>query len=1205
MIIGRVTYRYEDLGDEEFQELVSALVAWDGSRRARAMPLGQADGGRDAVDGPAVAQVKYTKDVRRPNPIKWLLTALDDEESSIRGLVSRGTRHYVLATNVAGTGALDVGTIDRLDAELRTREAAWGLETLVVWWRNDIDTRFGFAPMSMKLRFRRALTSDELLAVTLVDRSQAADPVDRTLAAYIADRFNQDNRVRFEQADLNGPTVEKLFVDVPVTCPAAGSPAAELLDRLGSPGDGDPSGPPGWSAGAARLLLHPDWTGNAVIVGGPGQGKTTLLQSICQFERARHLRDADYVKQLKPNGPVSDAARVPIRIDLRRYAAWSRAAAEDGSMRADDGRDGEDAGQSLEMYLADHVREHSGGLAFTVADLASVVAERPVLLALDGLDEVASLTERDRVAAQISRSAVRLHRSALDLVILVATRPGATSVTSLLAERFPTLNLQRLTEALRLRYLDKWAAQAGLDRETTARLRSTFVDNYQVPHVRELASNPMQLAILLHLLQKRGILPEQRTQLYDDYIKVFLDREAPKEPVVQHHRLLIEEVHGFLAWRLQSSAEAEGGSGSVPLDELRSLLRDFLHDRGRKEQEIADLFTAVTSRVICLVHREAGFEFEVQPLREYFAARHIFDNAPPGGDGNSRDDCLNALLRRPYWSNVLRFFAGRLSRIEVRAVPSNLRTVLAEEPFDRLPLCRATAGQLLNDQVFLGHKSVPIRDAVDAALNDQGAVLADDGFLDVSGGRFVVGEDAARAQVAAHCKERLAAERAPEIRAALARLLVAHDDRKALQRWWWDSGQRSPSRAWLTTAADLDVLGTLNNKQAAHVLACSEDRDGEPVVRALLRAGSATDDGRLLRHCASELGNGHAHGDKPLADANTAVERLCKWSHPSWFGTGPGTGGSGSGPGRRRRIRVRGGSAPSDTAGRLQAIYEVPGERRAADWLGTLDVLRDGFGDCWLLREAAFAMPAGLRPATAVPPLIAAGASRDELLAWVAAASDNRKDLSWWQAQRPDAGDDALALRTWALAAAAVANAAVVADSFDFFNEALAALSPVDTASLLLTARRRTAASGARSLDLREPVRLRQVTPTAVLALLLHSASFEATQEQLAPYIRDGLAALLALGPAVGALALPVAAEAGGKIQIGVFRGARSIVPPGTLLGPSGPSRPALGTARDILAKPHLWPSDVLQLATDQLVERLAAQAPLADVANADAWFAD
>jgi hypothetical protein len=570
-----VTYRYEDLGDDEFQRLVSALVAWDGSRRVRAMPLGQADGGRDAVDGPTASQVKFTKDARRRNPVGWLLSALDGEEDSIRGLVSRGTRHYILATNVAGTGALDVGTIDRLDTELRTREAAWGLESLLVWWRDDIDARFAAAPLPMKLTFRRALTSDELLAVTLVDLSDSAGQVNRALAAYVADRFHEDNKVRFEQAELNGPTVEKLFVDVPVTCAAPASDAAALLNRIGSPADADGSAPSGWSAGAARLLLHPDWTGNAVIVGGPGQGKTTLLQSICQFERARHLRDDIYVSELKPNGPVSHAARLPIRVDLRRYATWSREADTGGSQDRESRADGQ---RSLEEYLARHVQENSGGLRFSVEDLASVVASRPVLLALDGLDEVASLSERDRVSEQISRAAVRLQQSALDLVVLVATRPGATSVTSLLGDRFPVLNLQRLTEALRLRYLDKWATQAGLDTETTARLRGTFVENYQLPHVRELASNPMQLAILLNLLQRRGILPEQRTQLYDDYVKVFLDREAPKESIVQNHRLLVEEAHGFLAWHLQSSAEAEGGSGSLDLEEVRT--RDEITSRG-------------------------------------------------------------------------------------------------------------------------------------------------------------------------------------------------------------------------------------------------------------------------------------------------------------------------------------------------------------------------------------------------------------------------------------------------------------------------------------------------------------------------------------------------------------------------------------------------------------------------------------------------
>lgn len=38
----------------------------------------------------------------------------------------------------------------------------------------------------------------------------------------------------------------------------------------------------------------------------------------------------------------------------------------------------------------------------------------------------------------------------------------------------------------------------------------------------------MQMAILLQLLQGRNILPEQRTELYTDYVKVFFDRRRPR-----------------------------------------------------------------------------------------------------------------------------------------------------------------------------------------------------------------------------------------------------------------------------------------------------------------------------------------------------------------------------------------------------------------------------------------------------------------------------------------------------------------------------------------------------------------------------------------------------------------------------------------------------------------------------------------------------
>jgi hypothetical protein len=314
---------------------------------------------------------------------------------------------------------------------------------------------------------------------------------------------------------------------------------------------------------------------------------------------------------------------------------------------------------ALELYLADHIQTHSGGRACTVDDLVKIIAERPVLLALDGLDEVADLAERQRVAKEIVAATTRLTATAVDLVVLVSTRPGATAPPTGLPERFPTLRLDRLTPQLRLQYLDRWASQAGLSPSESGELRESFVEKQELPHVRELAANPMQLAILLHLVQRRGILPEQRTQLYSDYVKVFFDREARKEPVVRQHRLLFEGVHAFLAWHLQSEAERGHTSGQLALDDLRELLEDFLRDHGQRGDRVVQMFNAMTSRVICLVQRHTGFfEFEVQPLREYFAAKHLHDEVPlrserSAGDRAAKDDRLVELLKRPYWSNEL------------------------------------------------------------------------------------------------------------------------------------------------------------------------------------------------------------------------------------------------------------------------------------------------------------------------------------------------------------------------------------------------------------------------------------------------------------------------------------------------------------------------------------------------------------------------
>ena len=87
---------------------------------------------------------------------------------------------------------------------------------------------------------------------------------------------------------------------------------------------------------------------------------------------------------------------------------------------------------------------------------------------------------------------------------------------------------------------------------------------------------------------------------------------------------------------------------------------DYLAPRGYATDFVDELFDSVTTRVLCLVQRELDsheFQFEVQPLREYFAAEHLYDVSPNNTAKNNRQACLAQLVRRPDWNNVMRFFA--------------------------------------------------------------------------------------------------------------------------------------------------------------------------------------------------------------------------------------------------------------------------------------------------------------------------------------------------------------------------------------------------------------------------------------------------------------------------------------------------------------------------------------------------------------------
>lgn len=1197
-------YRYEDLGDEEFQQLVQALLAHSLGPTMRAMPLGKADGGRDALHATAVYQVKFTimpEKVR--DPVGWMLAAIDGEIEKVRALIDRGARSYFLVTNVGGTGNLDSGTIDRLDRELASRAKALPIE-ITPWWRESVDAQMSAAPNGLVRPFIRVLPPDQILALTRLDATDASPRRDRVLAAYLRDQYEEDDHVRFGEVDLLGPSVHKLFVDVPVVSRERGCEPFRVMAQLGGKDTDEIDELPASTvveASAARLLLHPTWRGHAVIIGGPGQGKTTLLQYVCQVYRSLHLERSDYLAGLKQ--PHPHVARIPFRIDLRQYAEWVKALAK--RRKKHDG-----ASAALEEYIALQIRKASGNQTFNTDDLAAVVAEKPVLLALDGLDEVADLTIREQVADQIARTARRLDVPNFDVVILVTTRPGAAAAPQTLGPAFPELVMQRLTKSLQLAYLRRWAEQTALDGTATEKLKRQFIANQHLPHVRELGASPMQLAILLHLLQRRGILPEQRTQLYADYVQVFFDRERPKEPIIaQHHRLVVS-LHRYLGWHLQAQAELGHSSGQLGLDDIRRLIGEFLRDYDENSPDLTALFTSFTSRVVCLVQRKSGvFEFEVQPLREYFAACHLAEGAPLRGPG-TKDARLAELSKRPYWSNVLRFFVGLMSEAEIKSVPTTIREVRTEMPYRALPLTRALLIQLLRDQVYQGMTAVAVRGAVEAALEGQGCILAADGLLDDTASEgLALLEGTGSAQIATYARQRLETETDRHHRSALIHLLRGHDHQERLHEWWWSDGVREASTAWLRTASELHVLSGLTPLQITHLRACVIDVRGDaplPVLPLLIDAGSDVDDDDLLRACIAEIGDGHAyrHVEEPI----TLLDKLVAWSAPGAFFDHRhvvyrATSGAELVTQRRRRRRK-----PPTEMTPAYLVEQLHAAGLATDW-GTkevwwrlLDVIEAGFGDSWLLREAVLATPEGLAPESGTGAQIGAGSEPGSIAAWFRQARHHNHDGGWWREQTPIDGDN-LAVRTWLVAFALYAKADVVEACTARMEELLSQLSGRETATVIATVGRYCSRAAPRRLDLRDSMRFAALSAPA--ALLLYNVAFDATRTELVRFIADNITDVLTLRADIAHLALTAVAEHQTRdLRPVLMQGTRQYLGRGVLRDGRF-ATVSVALAIKILNHPGQWPSDLVATAARVLSAELSNLQPLANVARDNHWFSE
>jgi formylglycine-generating enzyme required for sulfatase activity len=405
------------------------------------------------------------------------------------------------------------------------------------------------------------------------------------------------------------------------------------------------------------LAHHP----RLVLLGAPGAGKSTLAAylalSLGEAAQGKKKSLARLGKWWKA-GPLP-----PVRIALREFAASLPKKATKG--RA----------QHLWDFLAAELKRL--GLTTPTADaLQQTARDSGALFLLDGLDEAREASTRDRVLEAVTEFAATAGEHSR---FLLTTRPYAWEqattaqadwpVSYQLADFSPEQIETFIGHWFQAVHHVGWIGEAEAE-EKTKNLRQAV----KRTDIQPLASNPLLLTLMATLLANRYRLPDDRADLYDEVVKLLLQRWA--ETTGADRGLLdalnvpgltldhVREVMQQLAYDAHAACPGLEGVANINEGKLIAALRPLLGDAGKAELAL----DYIEKRAGLLLGQgpkgeERQYTFPHRTFQEYLAACWLADQP----DFPQR--AVDLARQNPaHWREVLTF-AARQAKVG-RGVPA-------------------------------------------------------------------------------------------------------------------------------------------------------------------------------------------------------------------------------------------------------------------------------------------------------------------------------------------------------------------------------------------------------------------------------------------------------------------------------------------------------------------------------------------------------
>jgi len=417
-----------------------------------------------------------------------------------------------------------------------------------------------------------------------------------------------------------------------------------------------------------------------VVIGDPGSGKTTLLSWIA-LTYARDLRQGGEFVLQRLN--ILESGYLPILMPIRDFGRFLKSAHSDASL---------DGPGLLLTYLHEYYSAQS--IPLPVEFFAAPLEAGYAAVLLDGLDELAEKSLRQRVARIIERLATRYPNNRY----LVTSREVGYEGVVRIGASFALARIRDFTQEDIRQFVIDWtrATEAkSKGRETPDVLRHASEQAAQLvhaieqnPRLRTLAVNPLLLTVIALVHRYRAALPERRSELYDEAVEVLLARwdEAKgldPDTVIAGRPLDAGDRRGLLepvALWLHELKKRE-----VERDELQELLkpafRSILPDDHPSLLKATNTFlNTISERSGLLVERGVGvFSFAHLTFQEHLAARAVAD----------RDDFIEYTLTHlsdPWWREVVLLEAGYLSTQGKRRVSNLIRAIIDTAPDAQAPL---------------------------------------------------------------------------------------------------------------------------------------------------------------------------------------------------------------------------------------------------------------------------------------------------------------------------------------------------------------------------------------------------------------------------------------------------------------------------------------------------------------------------------------